>query len=170
MAYKNLLQNFSRKALSAILSSAVFGSSVASAQAGDGHGRYFPPEVVPPISSAEYFPPSAEKQMLIQVNVWGEVARPGVYYVPEKSTTRYTLSLAGGPSGLASMPNIHKISSNGNSQYLDLLKDGQTATVEPMDTIIVERSWFKADLPPTLGILSTLLGIITVSLAMQSKN
>lgn len=129
-----------------------------------------PPEAVPPLSGAEYYPPSADKKLLIAVNIWGEVPKPGVYYVPVNSSTRYTLSLAGGPGGLAKMPDVKKVSADGSAKYIDLLTEGNQIPVSHNDTIVVERSWVRADLAPALGILSTLLGIISVSLAIRSNN
>jgi len=46
------------------------------------------------------------EKLMIQVHVWGEVARPGEYLVPDGTNVLELISRAGGPTAFANLKNI----------------------------------------------------------------
>ncbi len=62
---------------------------------------------------ADYSLPGVDSnEILMPVNVWGEVRNPGVYMIPWNSDLRDALSAAGGPTTTANLSSI-KIILNG---------------------------------------------------------
>jgi hypothetical protein len=111
--------------------------------------------------------------ILMNINVWGNVNRPGQVVVPEGSNLSTLISMAGGPAGNY---NLKKVRVNraypdehGNMTYLvDLekyIKTGDRSTLmdlQPNDTVIIPES--KAlDAGTVLGILGIALSVYTIS-------
>jgi len=82
--------------------------------------------IVPAVAAAaDYTLPGVDSnEILMPVNVWGEVRNPGVYMIPWNSDLRDALSAAGGPTTTANLSSI-KVILNGIdieynlSDYLD---------------------------------------------------
>ena len=100
---------------------------------------------------AQYFLGTAD-QLLIKVNIWGFVAKPGQYMVPSDTDLISLISFAGGPKGGAKLSNI-KLIRPGNSEgsktkiiNIDVKKytrNGEESLIPkllPNDTIIVPGS------------------------------
>ncbi len=47
-----------------------------------------------------------DSRLLIEVHVWGEVNRPGLYRVPDGSTVLDAISMAGGPTQFANLSKV----------------------------------------------------------------
>lgn len=68
-------------------------------QAGIAHGQKLNADVLDfkgPQQTAEYIFKNSPKDVLISVQLFGSVARPGLYYVPEDTDLMKLLTLAGG--------------------------------------------------------------------------
>lgn len=92
---------------------------------------------------------SIEEELLMKVNVWGHVSKPGQYMVPSTTDLVSLISFAGGPTENAKLNGIKIIRSNNETQeviYVDMEKYIDTADPEfvpilmPGDTVIVPGS------------------------------
>ncbi len=103
---------------------------------------------------AQYFL-GTDDQLLIKVNIWGFVAKPGQYLVPSDTDLISLVSFAGGPRDGAKLNSI-KIIRNKNSadstevvmevNVKEFIKNGKQSLIpqlQPEDTIIVSGStWY----------------------------
>jgi hypothetical protein len=111
--------------------------------------------------------------ILMSINVWGNVNRPGQVVVPEGSNISTLISMAGGPIGHY---NLKKVRVNraypdehGKMTYLvdinKYVESGDRSTLidlQPNDTVIVPES--KAlDFGSILGIVGVVLSVYTIS-------
>ena len=53
-----------------------------------------------------YLAPGADNQLLIKVNVWGEVLKPGIVEVPDNTNLLSLISMAGGPTENAKLSKV----------------------------------------------------------------
>lgn len=90
-----------------------------------------------------------EDELLIKVNVWGFVARPGQYLVPSDTDLISLLSFVGGPTENANLKKIKIVRTNKDEEkvikvnvksYLNSGKHGIIPDLLPGDTIIVPSS------------------------------
>lgn len=102
--------------------------------------------------AAQYFIPS-EDQILMEVNVWGFVNKPGQYMVPLQTDLVSLLSYAGGPREEAKIKNIKvvRINAAGDSSIVldvDVKKFVETGdflqnpVLKPGDTVVVSGTSF----------------------------
>lgn len=99
---------------------------------------------------AEYFFGSRNSgQLMIKVNLWGKVSRPGLYEIPIKTDLVTLMSFAGGPIEKARLDNVKIIRSiNGNEEVIKInvkkfLNTGRRDIIpnlQPGDTILVAGS------------------------------
>lgn len=112
--------------------------------------------------------------ILMYVNVWGEVGRPGQHAVPEGADIPTVLSIVGGPTGEANLSKVrvnrYITDDKGKQSYqVDMekyLKDGdKTAFVElrPNDTIIVPEDK-SIDNTTIFQVIGVVLSIATIAL------
>jgi hypothetical protein len=84
--------------------------------------------------------------LLINVNLWGHVQRPGIYSVPSGYTLIDLISSAGGPLGTARLSDVRIIRSNQQVINVDVerfIKTGDSELLpllQPGDTIIISGS------------------------------
>ncbi|HBE72971.1 MAG TPA: hypothetical protein DDW31_02595 [candidate division Zixibacteria bacterium] len=90
-----------------------------------------------------------DSRLLIEVHVWGEVNKPGLYRVPDGSTALDAISLAGGPTQFASISKVKLTRAPGGGprsekidldRYADGRPDGQLPVLRPGDMITVPRN------------------------------
>jgi len=121
---------------------------------------------------AQYFL-GTDDQLLIKVNVWGFVAKPGQYLVPSETDLLSLISFAGGPREGAKLSNIKLIRARkANDQTNKILrididkfiKDGKNSLIpqlEPGDTIIVAGStWYKIN--DFLGFVTKIAALVQI--------
>jgi len=122
--------------------------------AGDGYG-WAPagaPGAAERLAGNEYQPSYGttkpqDEELLVTVNVWGEVVRPGSYDVPDGTNVVTLVSLAGGPTEYANLRRV-RLTRPGAPGPMDIdlnsyLKDGDEcalAALEPGDTLYVSRN------------------------------
>jgi hypothetical protein len=93
----------------------------------------------------------AANELLIRVNVWGRVARPGQYFVPATTDLVTLISAAGGPVPRARLTDVQLVRAPGTGQAGEVieinlkkyLKTGDKRlipTLKPEDTIVVHGS------------------------------
>jgi len=103
---------------------------------------------------AQYFL-GTDDQLLIKVNIWGFVAKPGQYLVPSDTDLMSLISFAGGPRDGAKLSSIKiiraKKSEKAKDTILDInvkkyIKSGEESLIpqlQPGDTIIISGSkWY----------------------------
>ncbi|MEW6685651.1 MAG: SLBB domain-containing protein [Candidatus Edwardsbacteria bacterium] len=110
-------------------------------------GVTFAQEKVPP--KDEYFLGPTQK-LEIEVHIWGEVTKPGVYRVPEESDVLELISLAGGPTEYANLSAIKLTHRNRQTNriikvnlehYLNQKeKPDSLPLLEPNDTVRVPKN------------------------------
>ncbi len=103
---------------------------------------------------AQYFL-GTDDQLLIKVNIWGFVAKPGQYLVPSETDLISLISFAGGPREGAKLNNIKLIRAKKSKESKEtiinidvkkFIKSGEESLIpqlQPGDTIIVSGStWY----------------------------
>jgi hypothetical protein len=84
--------------------------------------------------------------LLINVNLWGHVQRPGIYSIPSSYGLIDLISSAGGPLGTARLSDVRIIRSNQQVINVDVEKFIKTGNsdllplMQPGDTIIISGS------------------------------
>lgn len=120
--------------------------------------------VTPP--AAEYYSTDIRTGTLVRVNIWGDVAKPGVYFVPVGTTLLDSVSSAGGPAGTASLPKV-RLLRNDEETYVDLLAASGRMPISENDMIYIDRSW-KAEMPLIMGTISTILSVAAFYLVITN--
>ncbi len=115
-------------------------------------GIYAQQDVSPRSNRAAQYFLGAENELLVPVNVWGFVLRPGQYMVPNNTDLISLLSYAGGPTESGKISSIKIVRSDpraGNVVFnIDVKKYLETAdirlipTLKPNDTVIVKGTTF----------------------------
>ena len=99
-----------------------------------------------------YLAPGTNNQLLIKVNVWGEVFKPGIVEVPDKTDLLSLISMAGGPTENAKLNKVKIVSNFSKNKTItinlkDYLQNGKThklPSIKPGDTVIVPRNSFHS--------------------------
>ncbi len=99
-----------------------------------------------------YLAPGADNQLLIKVNVWGEVLKPGIVEVPDNTDLLSLISMAGGPTENAKLSRVKIVRNFSENRIFtvnvkDCVRDGnaeQIPLIKPGDTVIVPRNGFHS--------------------------
>jgi len=101
--------------------------------------------------AAQYYIGDAN-ELLMRVNIWGRVQKPGQYFVPSTTDLITLISAAGGPADKSRLDNVRIVrSSEGGSEVIEVnikryLKTGDIREIpqlKPEDTVIVSGSmWY----------------------------
>lgn len=108
-----------------------------------------------------YYSPTSKGKILIPINVWGEVNRAGLHYVPLDTNIVQGLSLAGGPKSSAALDSV-KLTKNINGKIeefeFDLMKGGNpevySLKLDPGDTLFVEKEYFMENRAYYTGLIA----------------
>lgn len=105
--------------------------------------------------------------LLVSVNLWGHVQRPGIYSIPSSYTLIDLISSAGGPLKTARLNDVRVVRKNTDVVKVDIdrfLKTGDITllpVLQPGDTIIVAGS-FQDIFTRVVGIMRDLAIIANV--------
>ena len=97
----------------------------------------------------ENYSMNSSQQLLIEVHVWGEVNKPGVYQVPDGSTVLDVISAAGGPTGFAALSRVRlshtpehrpRIEPVNLDRYLNKEQAALPPVLKPGDAVLVPRN------------------------------
>lgn len=126
-----------------------------------------------------YYSMHAKGKVLVPVNVWGEVNKSGLHYMPGDTEIIKALSLAGGPRSTAKLSNVRltRVEENKIKEYVYDLSDGGDAKafqrkIEAGDTIFVERNYFyenRAYYTSMIGVAATILTSILLYREIQKN-
>lgn len=110
-----------------------------------------------PVTVPKYVAPGAqyyigdENQLMMMVNVWGRVEKPGQYFVPSDTDLITLISVAGGPADKSRLDNVRLVRAGDSASEVvevnikKFLKTGDRSLIpelKPEDTIIVSGSAF----------------------------
>jgi protein involved in polysaccharide export with SLBB domain len=119
-------------------------------------------------SGSIYYNPSVKGKVLIPVNIWGEVNKSGLHFVPIDSTLTSGLSMAGGPSTYADLRDVKVMRKEGNkfqSFDFDLSEGGEedahSLVLKPGDSIFVERERFYENRAYYTSLISVVLTVLS---------
>lgn len=123
-------------------------------------------------SGSVYYSPSVKGKILIPVNIWGEVKRSGLHFVPLETSLVEGLSFAGGPTNNGKLDTVklsRRDGQNINSEIYDLSQGGNDKAnlrlLKPGDTIFIEKSTFSEDrayYTSLFGVIATILSSILI--------
>src|SRR4051812_38256259 len=74
--------------------------------AAGGSGYSLMPEIPGAGGGSEYVSGNFPGAVLIPINLWGAVGKPGIHHVPTRTDLVTLISLAGGPTGDASLGDV----------------------------------------------------------------
>lgn len=124
-----------------------------------------------------YYSMQAKGKVLIPVNVWGEVNKAGLHYMPGDTQIIKALSLAGGPRSTAKLTNVRltRVTDNKIKEFVFDLSDGGDAEafqkqIVPGDTIFVEKDYFyenRTYYTSIIGLAATILSSILLYREIQ---
>jgi hypothetical protein len=133
--------------------------------------------------AAQYYLGTSD-ELLIPINVWGFVQKPGQYMVPDNTDLVALLSFAGGPAENARLSHIRIIRNDpktGNVVYkIDVKRFIETAddrlipNLRPGDTIIVDGTTFHwvnrfFEFVSRLAIIAQIYYLIAISESYKKK-
>lgn len=113
----------------------------------------FPSKTIPKY----YLAPGTDNELLIKVNVWGEILKPGIFEVPDNTDLVSLLSIAGGPTENAKLScvkilrnhleeekiievNVKNYMKNGNYKEIPMLKPGDTVMVPKKSSFSLSKT------------------------------
>ena len=120
-----------------------------------------------------FYSPSLKGKILIPVNIWGEVKKSGLHFVPLETNLPQGISFAGGPSSSAKLKSVQvsRFDKNGEiiSEEYDMRRGGgkeaALKVLKPGDTVFVEKSTFTEDrayYTSLIGVVTTILSSILI--------
>lgn len=123
-------------------------------------------------AGAVYYSASSKGKVLIPVNVWGEVNKTGLHFVPMDTDLVQGLSLAGGPKSSAALDRI-TLTRNSNGKIeefkFNLEKGGTVEAYQQKlisgDTIFIEREYYyenRAYYTGLVALFATILSSILI--------
>jgi hypothetical protein len=107
------------------------------------------PSVLPYTTGAQYYVGlGADKGLQVNVQVWGQIIRPGMYSVPKTTDVIGLVSFAGGPTEDANISKVTLVRTNPEPKVFDLDLVEYTRTgnkdlmpiLRPGDTVVVPEN------------------------------
>lgn len=108
-----------------------------------------PPIIMPYGTAAQYYVYlGADRGLQINVQIWGQVLRPGMYSVPKTTDAMGLISFAGGPTEHANISKVKLIRTNPHPEVIEINLGDYTKKAEielnpilkPGDTVIVPEN------------------------------
>ena len=130
---------------------ALFMPSLAVAQDVPSQGPAVTPQgVVRKVGEGNQYYLGQANELLIRVNIWGKVTRPGQYFVPASTDLITLISVAGGPIAKSRLTDIRVVRTNeaGEDEVIlvnvkKFLKTGDKRLIpdlKPEDTVVIHGS------------------------------
>lgn len=135
-----------------------------------GPSSYKIPQVKRVGEGSKYYLNEAN-ELLIRVNIWGRVQRPGQYYVPAETDLVALMSLAGGPSARSRLSDVRVVreEETGEQDVMTInvrkyIKTGDKRLIpdlKPEDTVVVHGSAWQlvADIAQVVGQLGIVANV-----------
>ena len=125
------------------------------------------PSVIRKVGEGNQYYLGQANELLIRVNVWGKVLRPGQYFVPASTDLITLVSAAGGPETRSRLTDVRIVRTNGDGEseviLVNVKKFLKTADkrlipdLKPEDLVVVHGSiWqFVSDVSQIVGGLAS---------------
>ena len=122
------------------------------------------------IGQASQYYIGATNELLIRVNIWGRVLRPGQYFIPSTTDLITLISVAGGPEKRSRLDNVRIVRNRENNPEVIIvnikkfLKTGDKRLIpnlEPEDTIVLSGSTWQL-FADAVGVVSQLAVVANV--------
>lgn len=122
------------------------------------------------IGQASQYYIGATNELLIRVNIWGRVLRPGQYFIPSTTDLITLISVAGGPEPRSRLDNVRIVRNTEDGAEIivvnikKFLKTGDKRLIpnlEPEDTIILSGSTWQL-FADVVGVISQLAIVANV--------
>ncbi len=117
---------------------------------------------------AFYYSPTSKGKVLVPINVWGEVNKGGLHFVPTNTDLIQGLSLAGGPKSTAALDKVKLIRNENNkiAEYeFDLSKGGNAEAfnmkLDSGDTIFIEKEFYYENRAYYTGLFSVIATVLS---------
>lgn len=117
--------------------------------------------------------------VLMKVNLWGAVQKPGIHYIPVRTDLVTLLSYAGGPSDRAKFDSVTiKRWAGGKESVIevdvdDLLTDtgGKPPQLEANDVVVIPSSTplISNDTMSVIGVAASILSIVVAGFVIQQS-
>lgn len=126
---------------------------------------------------AIYYDTSTKSKPLIPTNMWGEIQRPGLHFIPTDTTLIRALSMAGGPNGAAKLEEItlsRTLADGSIKQYNFDLATGGDAKAHSFkilsgDSIFLKKDTFSENRSYYTSWISIALSLITTFFIINKK-
>lgn len=129
---------------------------------------------------SEYISGSKPGVVLMKVNLWGSVQKPGIHHIPAKTDLVSLFSYAGGPTELAELDEviIKRNGANGSEKKIsvnveEILKGSATHNIvlEPNDIIVVptHKPMISQDTTGFVGLMATLATMLLTTFVLIEK-
>lgn len=125
------------------------------------------PNLVRKVGEGNQYYLGQANELLIRVNIWGKVTRPGQYFVPASTDLITLISVAGGPIARSRLTDIRVVRTNekGEDEVIivnvkKFLKTGDKRLIpdlKPEDTVVIHGSVWQlvGDVTQVLGSLAS---------------
>lgn len=130
-------------------------------------------------AGSEFVSGKGKGGILMKVNLWGAVGKPGVHHIPNKTDILTLLTYAGGPRSNAVLDDVVlKRTFGGKTKVFEfdieeMVKSEDKSIIpvlQPGDIILVkEKSNTTGDIAVILGIVSSILSIVLVGFVLADK-
>lgn len=131
-------------------------------------------------SGSEFMAGQEPGTVMMKVNLWGAVNKPGIYHIPVKTDLIALMSYAGGPNDSAIMDEIVIKRNQGKKQTklsVDLKEvihsqNTYDLTLQPDDIIVVpaKKPWISQDVTTLAIIASTIASTILTAVLIEQNN
>lgn len=131
-------------------------------------------------SGNEYFSGNQPGTILMKVNLWGAVLKPGIHHVPTKTNLITLLSYAGGPNDKALLDEVViKREQGGKSKRIrvdvqQLLNEAShhTVTLEPNDIVMIpsDKPTISNDTVVVISVIGSIVGIILTGIIIHNSS
>lgn len=122
-----------------------------------------------PNTASHYVLPGSEETLLMKVDLWGEVGRPGVYTIPINTSIISLISSAGGPTDYAKLREVKIVRAypeNGEpeiitvsiEQFMNTADATELPSLEPGDVIYIPEN-FRKYFSTSMGMIGSIAGI-----------
>jgi hypothetical protein len=140
------------------------------------------PPIIQTVGEGNQYYLGQANELLIRVNVWGRVLRPGQYYVPATTDLITLISAAGGPEARSRLTDVRVVRSGAAGAENEVfevnikkfLKTGDKRLIpalKPDDTVIVGGSAWQvfADVMQVMGSVALIANVYYLFVVRQGK-
>jgi hypothetical protein len=130
-------------------------------------------------SGSEYVSGNYPGAILMPVNLWGSVGKPGIHHIPTRTDLVTLLALAGGPAADAELDDVVIKRRNGKEELIlkidaeEVLTEAgvQSPVLEANDIVIVprEKQVISNNTATLVGFTASVLGLVLAGIALNAQ-